>query len=139
MAYKYLLDTNICIYIAKNRPLIVRRRLESCQPGELAMSVITCGELRYGAEKSSRKSEAIKTIDQLMYSIVVLDIDETVTHHYGIIRADLERRGLVIGSNDLWIAAHAQAMGLTLVTNNMREFSRIDCLSVENWASTEAM
>jgi len=135
MRYKYLLDTDICIYIAKNHPENVRLRMAKCSPGELAMSVVTHGELCYGAQKSVRKAEAIATLNRLTHAIAVLDLDENVAIAYGGIRAELERKGCIIGSNDLWIAAHALAKGLTLVTNNTREHARVLGLVVENWAS----
>jgi len=134
MEYKYLLDTDICIYIAKNHPENVRKRMAQCGAGELAMSVVTCGELYYGAQKSARKSEALMTLQRLTNAIAVLDLDDSVANAYGNIRSELEREGRVIGANDLWIAAHAFAKGLTLVTNNTREYTRISKLSVENWA-----
>jgi tRNA(fMet)-specific endonuclease VapC len=132
--YQYLLDTDICIYIAKNKPQHVRQRMAMCQPGELAMSVITCGELYLGAQKSNRPTEAFKVLQQLRANITVLDLDESVAKVYGDIRANLERQGCIIGANDLWIAAHAKSKGLVIVTNNTREYSRITGLTVENWA-----
>jgi len=134
MSYKYLLDTDICIYIAKNRPQQVRKRMEKCEPGDLAMSVITCGELYLGAQKSVRQPEAFRTLKQLTDMIAILDLDESVSRNYGIIRASLEQQGTVIGANDLWIAAHAKTKNLILVTNNTREYTRIELLTVENWA-----
>jgi len=134
MGYKYLLDTDICIYIAKNRPQQVRKRMEQCEPGDLAMSVITCGELYLGAQKSVRQTEAFRTLRQLTDAIAVLDLDESVSRNYGVIRANLERQGTIIGANDLWIAAHAKTNDLILVTNNTREYTRIEQLTVENWA-----
>ena len=134
MSYKYLLDTDICIYIAKNRPEQVRKRMEQCEPGDLAMSVITCGELYLGAQKSVRQTEAFRTLRQLTDAIAILDLDESVSRNYGIIRANLERQGTIIGANDLWIAAHAKTKDLILVTNNTREYTRIEHLTVENWA-----
>lgn len=134
MSHKYLLDTDICIYIAKNRPQQVRKRMEQCAPGDLAMSVITCGELYLGAQKSVRQTEAFRILKQLTDMISVLDLDESVSQSYGIIRANLERQGTVIGANDLWIAAHAKTKDLVLITNNTREYTRIEHLTVENWA-----
>ncbi len=138
MGYKYLLDTDICIYIAKNRPQQVRKRMEQCDAGDLAMSVITCGELYLGAQKSVRQIEAFRTLRQLTDAIAVLDLDESVSRNYGLIRAKLERQGTIIGANDLWIAAHAKTKDLILVTNNTREYTRIEHLTVENWALENA-
>lgn len=135
MGPRYLLDTNICIYIAKNRPAKVRRRFEQSTTGELAMSVVTFGELRYGAEKSQAQDRALATLTALAEAISVLTLPAEAGAHYGQIRAALERAGLPIGNNDLWIAAHARAAGLTLISNNRREFSRIEALRIENWAA----
>ncbi|MGH8577276.1 MAG: type II toxin-antitoxin system tRNA(fMet)-specific endonuclease VapC [Gammaproteobacteria bacterium] len=134
MGPRYLLDTNICIYVAKHRPAEVRRRFEACSPGDLAMSVVTYGELRHGAEKSQARDQALATLTALAETISVLALPAEAGVHYGEIRAALDRAGQPIGNNDLWIAAHALAAGLTLISNNLREFARIEGLSVENWA-----
>lgn len=131
---RYLLDTDICIYIAKHHPPDLRRRFEQAKPGELAMSVITYGELRHGAEKSHWRDKALATLATLTDAITILDLPAQAGAHYGTIRASLGKVGTPIGANDLWIAAHALAEDLTLVTNNGREFKRIDGLRVENWA-----
>ena len=133
MAVRYLLDTNICIYIAKHNPAAVRARFERHTANELAMSVVTLGELRHGAEKSQARVKALATIRHLEASIQVAPLSETAGQHYGQIRAALEVRGQPIGNNDLWIAAHARAEGWILVTNNEREFKRVKGLQVENW------
>lgn len=135
MRARHLLDTNICIYIAKNRPAKVRRRFEQSAPGELAMSVVTFGELRHGAEKSQARDRALATLTALAKTISVLALPAEAGAHYGQIRAALERAGQPIGNNDLWIAAHARAADLTLISNNRREFARIEALCVEDWAS----
>jgi len=134
MAVRYLLDTNICIYIAKHNPPAVRARFATHSAGELAMSVVTLGELRHGAEKSQAREKSLATLDRLRASIQVAPLGVATGQHYGQIRAALESRGLPIGNNDLWIAAHARAEGWILVTNNTREFERVDGLVVENWA-----
>ena len=105
---RYLLDTNICIYIARQRPAEVLARFEQAAPGELAMSVITYGELLYGAEKSRSRTQALDVLDVLAQAIPVLSMSETVSRHYGEIRAALEQAGTPMGNNDLWIAAHAR-------------------------------
>jgi tRNA(fMet)-specific endonuclease VapC len=133
MPLRYLLDTNICIYIAKTRPEEVLARFRKLSPGEVAMSVITYGELSYGARKSRRRAEAQKMLRELAALIPVLGIGSEVADCYGEIRGELEARGRVIGNNDLWIASHAVALGVPLVTNNEREFNRIPRLSVQNW------
>jgi len=98
------------------------------------MSVVSYGELRFGAEKSQSRERALATIDQLGALMVVQALPPAAGEFYGQIRAALAKKGRIIGSNDLWIAAHARANGLVLVTNNVREFARIDGLEVQNWA-----
>lgn len=134
MAARYLLDTNICIYIAKHNPPAVRERFARHTASELAMSVITLGELRYGAERSQARERALQAIQTLQSLVPVEALSEVAGEHYGEIRATLAARGQIIGGNDLWIAAHARAEGWILVTNNEREFARVDGLQVENWA-----
>lgn len=133
MAPRFLLDTNICIYIAKYNPPSVRERFERYAANQLSMSVITLGELRFGAAKSQSRSRAMTVIDELVSLIPIEEISEEVANHYGDIRASLQRNGQVIGNNDLWIAAHARALGRALVTNNEKEFLRVEGLTVENW------
>ncbi len=133
MAPRYLLDTNICIYIAKHNPPAVRARFEKISAAALAMSVVTLGELQHGAEKSQARDKALAVLQQLQKAIAVMPLTATAGLHYGQIRSALERSGQPIGNNDLWIAAHARAEGWTLVTNNEREFRRVPGLAVENW------
>lgn len=136
MAVRYLLDTNICIYIAKHNPPAVRARFEQLSADALAMSVITLGELHHGAEKSQARTKALEVLQQLQSAIQVMPLTHAVGQHYGQIRSTLERAGQPIGNNDLWIAAHARAEGWVLVTNNEREFRRVDGLAVENWVTS---
>lgn len=130
---RYLLDTNICIYIAKGQPLAVRERFARHALHELAMSAITVGELHFGAEKSQSRERALATIAQLVQMIAPCPLPMAAAEHYGDIRATLQKQGLPIGNNDLWLAAHARAEGWTLVTNNTREFARVPGLQIENW------
>jgi tRNA(fMet)-specific endonuclease VapC len=130
---RYLLDTNICIYIAKGRPLAVRERFDRHTLHDLAMSTITLGELRFGAEKSQARERAMATIEQLAEVIQACPLPVAAGEHYGDIRATLQKQGQPIGNNDLWLAAHARAEGWILVTNNTREFARVPSLQVENW------
>lgn len=134
MAVRYLLDTNICIYIAKDNPQTVRERFSQHTTDELVMSVVTLGELRFCAEKSLSREQVIAVINQLKSNMCIAPLTESVGEHYGQIRATLQRRGELIGNNDLWLAAHARAEGWVLVTNNEREFVRVDGLQIENWA-----
>ena len=133
MQTRYLLDTNICIYIAKHNPSSVRERFTRHAANELAMSVITLGELRFGAEKSHAKNRAMAVIDELTNLMNIEALTDEVTGHYGDIRAALQKSGQIIGNNDLWLAAHARSQDWVLVTNNEREFLRVDGLRVENW------
>lgn len=135
MTVRYLLDTNICIYIAKHNPPAVRERFSRHTADELAMSVVTLGELRYGAEKSQSRERALAVIAQLEATMQIAPLTEAVGEHYGQIRAVLQQRGEMIGNNDLWLVAHARAEGWILVTNNEREFARVGGLQVENWAA----
>jgi tRNA(fMet)-specific endonuclease VapC len=128
-----MLDTNICIYIAKHRPPGVKARFDRLKPGQLVMSAITYGELYYGAIKSNQRARALTLIEELVQDIPVEDLNSRAAQAYGEIRASLEKRGRLIGNNDLWIGAHAMALDVTLATNNEREFKRITGLAVENW------
>jgi len=130
----FALDTNICIYIGRKKPEKVLRRFRALRQGDAAISVITFGELLYAAEKSAQRPAALELLRQLARLLPVMGLPETAAETYGTIRAALEREGQMIGNNDLWIAAHAKAAGMTLVTNNEREFRRVRGLRVENWA-----
>jgi tRNA(fMet)-specific endonuclease VapC len=133
MDARYLLDTNTCIYIRRKKTEEVLRRFRALRPGEAVLSVITFGELVYGAEKSAQRGAALELLRELAQVLLVQGLPETAAESYGAIRAELERQGEMIGNNDLWIAAHAKAAGLTLVTNNEREFRRVRGLRVQNW------
>jgi len=130
---RFLLDTNICIYIAKRHPPEVARRFARASAGSLGMSFITYGELRYGAEKSAKRKENLSTLDRLVELVPVIGPTAEIGETYGAIRAHLERLGRAIGNNDLWIAAHALMLGVTLVTNNIAEFERVPKLKLQNW------
>ena len=132
-ALRYLLDTNICIYIAKQRPPSVAARFAKLAAGSVGMSLITYGELRYGAEKSSQRGSTLDKLERLQSIIPVISPDAVVGERYGAIRAHLERAGTPIGNNDLWIAAHALSLGVTLISNNTREFERVPKLKLDNW------
>ena len=136
MSIRYLLDTNICIYIAKHNPPEVRERFARHQVRELSMSVVTLGELRFGAEKSQARERALAVVAQLEQAIPVSPLPEAAGEHYGQIRAALQQQGMPIGNNDLWLAAHARAEGWILVTDNDREFARVPGLQWENWVGT---
>jgi len=131
---RYMLDTNICIYIRQKKPQAVLRRFEKLAAGDAVVSVVTYGELLYGVEKSADRKAGLRQLAELTSLLPVLPLPEDGGETYGAIRALLERRGEVIGNNDLWIAAHAKTASLTLVTNNESEFKRVPGLKVENWA-----
>ena len=134
MHSQYLLDTNICIYITKHQPESVRQNFEKHLPNRnILISVITLGELRYGAEKSQNRKKALKVIDDFTSMVQVVELDDNVAEHYAQIRKDLSSKGQIIGSNDLWLAAHARSNNWVMVTNNEKEFVRVDGLKVENW------
>ena len=133
MEPRYLLDTNICIYIRQERPEEVLRRFRKLRPGEAVLSVITYGELLYGAAKSARRVAALEQLRELIHWLPALPLPEAAGEAYGTTRAELASKGAMIGNNDLWIAAHALALGLTLVTNNEKEFRRVRGLRVQNW------
>ena len=135
MEPRYLLDTNICIYIRQHRPEEVLRRFRKLRPGEAALSVITYGELVYGATKSTQRVAAIERLRELVNLLPALPLPETAAEAYGSIRAELDSKGEMSGNNDLWIAAHALAAHLTLVTNNESEFRRVRGLRIQNWVA----
>jgi tRNA(fMet)-specific endonuclease VapC len=129
---KYLLDTNIVIYVIKRRPLPILE-IFNRHHGRMAISSITLAELVHGAEKSSDVPRNIAVVEDFTSRLAVLPYDDKAAWHYGNIRAALEKIGQTIGVNDLHIAAHARSNGLTLVSNNMREFERVPGLLAENW------
>ncbi len=131
---RYLLDTNIVIYVIKKRPLEVLQTFNK-NSGRMAISSITLAELFHGAEKSSRCAENLAVIDDFTSRLEVLPYGPKAAQHYGSIRAALEKGGKTIGVNDLHIAAHARSEGLVLVTNNLKEFERVPALETENWIS----
>ena len=130
----FMLDTDICIYIIKRKPAGVLKRLESLQPGQLAMSSITFAELMNGAKKSRHVEANLEKLNALGELIDIRPFDKQAAVSYGDVRSRLEKKGETIGGNDLLIAAHALSLNWTLVTNNDREFSRVEGLKMENWA-----
>ena len=132
---RYLLDTNIVIYVLKRRPVEVLSTFNA-NASRMAISSITLAELLHGAEKSSRVGENLSTIEDFCSRLVVLPYGAKAAQHYGAIRAALERLGQPIGVNDLHIAGHARSEGLVLVTNNQSEFVRVPALEVENWVQS---
>ncbi|HOP46442.1 MAG TPA: type II toxin-antitoxin system VapC family toxin [Desulfobacteraceae bacterium] len=131
----YMLDTDICIFIIKRKPLNVLRRLELMPPNSLGMSVITFAELMNGAKKSQHVKANVERLNALGELLDIRAFDKKAAIVYGDIRSSLEKRGEVIGGNDLLIAAHALSLGWALVTNNEKEFRRVEGLKVENWVT----
>lgn len=132
MSPRYLLDTDICIYIRQKRPPQVLSRFQTLEAGDVALSIISYGELIFGAIKSG-DPRALLDLERMITVAPVVQLPDDAPKIYGEVRAALEKQGKLIGSNDLWIAAHALASKLTVVTNNEREFRRVHGLAVENW------
>ena len=132
---RYMLDTNIVAFAKNNRPEIVLERMRRFDPGDLCVSVVTLAELEYGVFNSSNPERNQLALTLFLANIDVIPFDDDAAVEYGRIRADLKRKGTPIGANDLMIAAHAKSLGMTLVTNNTREFARVEGLMLEDWAS----
>jgi tRNA(fMet)-specific endonuclease VapC len=130
---KLMLDTNICIYIIKQKPVTVLKRFLEYQIGDIGISSITLSELRYGVAKSTHQEKNSKALDEFIIPLEVVSFDEDAAHVYGTIRATLEKTGTPIGAMDMLIAAHAISLGISLVTNNTREFVRIPVLNIIDW------
>ncbi len=130
----YLLDTDICSYVMKRSAPSLIERVCTFSPGELRVSAITVFELEYGANRSGRYETLMTIIQAFLRNVEILPFTVEAAHHSGKIRNELERQGKTIGAYDLLIAGHAQATNAVLVTNNVREFSRVKQLNVENWA-----
>lgn len=131
---QYLLDTNICIYLIQQRPPKVLERFSNLALSDIGISSITVAELEYGVCKSQHQEKNRNALMQFLIPLEIVEFDQAAATLYGAIRSDLESRGLVIGAMDMLIAAHALSLGVTLVSNNVREFSRIANLSLQNWA-----
>jgi tRNA(fMet)-specific endonuclease VapC len=131
---KYMLDTNICIYVIKHKPEKVFQKIQEIDPADVCISAVTYAELVHGVEKSSAVERNRLALSLLLAGIEIKDFDVDAADHYGMIRADLEKKGTPIGPLDMMIAGHAQSLQLTIVTNNVKEFSRVGDLMIENWA-----
>ena len=132
---RYMLDTDTCSYIMKRSNPAVLRRLKAVPVVDVCMSVITKCELQYGVEVSPRRAQDAAALAAFLPYVAVRELPDEGAPHYAETRADLRRRGALIGGNDLLIAAHARSLGLRLVTNNTSEFGRVGGLQVENWAA----
>jgi tRNA(fMet)-specific endonuclease VapC len=129
---QYMLDTNICVYVMKGYPPTLLGRFNRPE-GQLAISSITLAELHYGTEKSTRRAQAIESIQQFIGQLEILPFTAAAAIHHGQIRAELQRKGSLPGTFDLLIGAHARSAGLAVVTNNLREFARMPGVRAANW------
>ena len=136
MMLKYMLDTNIVIYVIKQRPIEVLK-IFNLHFEQMCISSITLAELLHGAEKSTKPEHNFHQIEDFISHLDILRYGNKAASHYGNIRADLERKGMIIGLNDLHIAGHARSESLTLVTNNLREFERVPALQLDNWVDVD--
>jgi tRNA(fMet)-specific endonuclease VapC len=132
---KLLLDTNICIYIIKQQPATVLKRFLEYQVGDIGISSITLSEMHHGVAKSTHREKNAKALDEFIIPLEVVSFDEEAALVYGDIRTTLEKAGTPIGSMDMLIAAHAVSLGVSMVTNNTREFSRIHGLTILDWTT----
>lgn len=132
---KYMLDTNICIYLIKKKPSRVLSKFNTYAVGEIAVSSITVAELQFGIQKSQFSSQNQHALEQFLVPLAIISFDDRAASVYGRVRATLERQGMPIGSLDMLIAAHAMSLNATLITNNVNEFSRVAGLKLANWAS----
>lgn len=129
---QYMLDTNICIYVMKRRPISVLEKFNYYEK-QLCVSIITAAELFYGAENSDFPERNLRVADNFLSRLTVLPYDIQAARHFGKIYADLRQKGQLISENDMHIAAHARSQNLVLVSNNLREFERVNHLRMENW------
>lgn len=133
----YMLDTNICIYIIKQKPKEVIDKFKKMKENDICISSITYSELLYGAEKSSNVKKNLLALTMFLSNIEILPYDENASSEYGLIRAELEKDGKPIGPLDMLIAAHAKSLNIKLVTNNVKEFERVKGLKIENWVKNK--
>lgn len=129
----YLFDTNICIYIIKQKPIGVLKRFETISPLDIGISMITVAELEYGVQKSLFPQQNQDALNKFLSPLMLYDFDFNASQVYGSIRSNLEKKGITIGSLDMLIAAHVLSLNCTLVTNNEKEFNRVENLIIENW------
>lgn len=131
---KYILDTNICIYIIKKKPAQVFEKFKDLPLGSVGISSITLAELAYGVKKSAQSEKNQMALNRFLVPLDIVEFDTNAAVEYGKIRAELERTGTPIGPLDMLIASHVKSLALTLVTNNEKEFKRVTGLKIENWA-----
>ena len=130
---RYMLDTDICSYVMKRSHDALLQRLQKVPVSDVCVSVVTKSELLYGVEVSPRRQQDEAALNAFLNYVEVLDFPDNASSHYAQIRAQLKKSGKMIGANDLFIAAHARSLGLTLVTHNTQEFRRVNRLAIEDW------
>jgi len=135
MSARYALDTDTCIHALKGRHPALVAKIDRIRTGRIVVCSVVIGELRYGIARSRRPADGTSRLDALLSVVRSVALDDSTAVAYGAIRADLECKGTTLGNNDLWIAAHARASGLILVTHNIREFSRVPGLKIEDWVA----
>ena len=133
MSVLYMLDTDTCAFILRRSSQTLLARIQSVPLAQQAISMVTLAELLYGVQVSTRRRENRAAVDALVLHLMVMEWSRGAAEHYAEIRADLKKRGQLIGSNDLMIAAHARSLGATVVTNNVKDFRRVKGLKFENW------
>ena len=133
MTIRFMLDTNMVIYIIRHKPESVLEHFQQYDPAEFCISAITLAEMQYGISKSSKPEKNQLALASFLSNIAVLPFEEDAAVEYGDIRSGLEKKGTTIGPNDMLIAAHARALDLTVVTNNTKEFARVPGLKLDNW------
>jgi len=138
MTAMYLLDTDICSYIMKRTHANLLDKLLTVELEQIAISVVSEAELLYGVKLSTKPAAAQTSVDEFIKHVRVVNWTRAAARHYAEIRANLHKRGKMIGSNDLMIAAHALSLDATLITNNEREFRRVPGLSIENWSKSDS-
>jgi tRNA(fMet)-specific endonuclease VapC len=131
---KYLLDTDVCIYLINKQPSSVLEKLHACRAGDVCVSAVTVAELRYGASKSQRSRQNHEALDLFLAPLEMMAFDESAAIAYGEIRAQLEKAGDPIGPLDMLIAGQAKSLNVVLVTNNVREFRKVKGLKIEAWS-----
>jgi tRNA(fMet)-specific endonuclease VapC len=131
---KYLLDTDVCIYLIKKRPSSILEKLHACRAGDVGVSAVTVAELRYGASKSQRSRQNHEALDLFLAPFEMMAFDESAAIAYGEIRVQLEKAGDPIGPHDMLIAGQAKSLNVVLVTNNVREFKKVKGLKIEAWS-----
>jgi tRNA(fMet)-specific endonuclease VapC len=130
---RYMLDSDICSYVMKRSHDALLRRLQKLPVSDVCVSVVTKSELLYGVEVSPRRQRDEAALNAFLNYVEVLDFPDNAASHYAQIRGQLKKSGKMIGANDLFIAAHARSLGLTLVTHNTQEFRRVNRLAIEDW------